>query len=861
MNPPEAQNDKLIELLIKKSEQFLPNIALYFERDELLIRKSNHPIKNSAKQSTHKDPAKLSPKFDAFNITPARNVRKGQVVNNWTFILSEYRAKNSKTFFISGRELEGLERAFWFIYLNGQFFLYYPDSGTIAICYSSGTMTIKGNVISFTNEDNQPHKFMAISNPTFQGFHNFITGAFSNTSKIPFEDFFKSFLAKVNYPKISAITISYYRYIFESSIMLYGFVHESCKTRTQNEKLAKAWISAVDTKIISLLKVWFFTYFKEHTITDAFDKKDVFLFTILRIIFMNDPEFAAFASKYKENHDPMPFTNISLTELVNYIIFIVFSSSIFQNMTETDRSMMTLKFIFEIILNDTEIRKHYQDTSLLVYFIDRYDVKPELNMRIQPSISEEECQAFLDEIVANVEYYIKHFTTTPFQQNIEDYNTFSNPSTLRSQQLFSTNVYRPRTDSALLLQRPPDSVLADAHIYDSFPIAGPQSLPVKKKPSTFTPLGDNSQTSNSDSGPQSAPVSASPFDSTPGSPIVPFGLATPPSLLTPQPKESKPVEISPIAHDNPPAPSSFDDFSIPPSIVPSEEDDKDDDGVVKIPSDSDSDKPVVDEKPKEKEPKEDEKPKETEKPKEKDEEKPKETEKPKEKDEEKPKETEKPKEKDEEKPKPKEEEKPKIKDEEKPKFSEIPKPKEEEKPKPKFVEEEKPIPKSPSKKVGFKLDNPQQQTPEKKKIEEKKKSSDDDSDDEFKLTLDDIKIDYSKQYPPQFYYRPNRKTSRPLLRGNLVKQCILDQKREEWEKERAEKRKRKEEEKKKKEEEEKKKKEEEEKKKKEEENKQKDDEEKEEIIKIAPHRNYDGTEEPPMESDNDSESDVTIQNA
>ena len=99
MNIPEVQNDSLINKLTSKAELFLPNVILYFERDAFLMRRNNFEINHSAKSFPNFG-GNYSPHFDSFDIAPMRTIRAGQTTSEFQFSIRDYQLKMLKGWFI-----------------------------------------------------------------------------------------------------------------------------------------------------------------------------------------------------------------------------------------------------------------------------------------------------------------------------------------------------------------------------------------------------------------------------------------------------------------------------------------------------------------------------------------------------------------------------------------------------------------------------------------------------------------------------------------------------------------------------------------------------------------------------------------
>lgn len=434
---PEPQNDTYIDLLLEKAELFSRTVILYFERDDYLMRRQIQKFEESTKKSPEHHPF-----FDIFDVSPCKVSHIGLPFNDWTFSIKNFSLNFIKGWFMAIRDVDNEENMKWFIYMNGKFYFYDEQTDVLRSSSSSGVMSTKGKVLTIRDDLMRVKKYNALIRSNFTEFSEYLDGCFMHKSAHPLDSFITSFRAFDKYPTVNDKFASFYRFFITCPTFLFTMVMDNNQTPTQ-KNVVDIWIKAADTDLISIIRVWFFTYFKQHVYDACFNDNCCFFFDIMRAVFMKSESL----KELKNNGNELSsILNYNFDDLQKFILSIVYNTAKNNNFNPKQIVGVVMKFIFHVLLeNEVDIRE-FQADEFVSYANQFESENSEMTMICQPLLTNEEIDAMIKEITQNIAKYEVLFRSSHASTYIENYNQFLHPKKVRP---------RPPSDASFKLEANP----------------------------------------------------------------------------------------------------------------------------------------------------------------------------------------------------------------------------------------------------------------------------------------------------------------------------------------------------------------------------------------------------------------------
>ena len=442
MNLPEVQNDNIINKLMSKAELFLPNVILYFERDNFLMRRNSFDIFHSAKSFPNLG-GSYSPHFDSFDVAPMRTIRAGQQISEFEFSVRDYQLKMLKGWFIwlvpTGKEKElkekGENHGFWLFFMNEQFYFYYPHQEKISFSNATGELSLNGKFVVYRSDDQTITKYSLTPNPNYSDFQHFINNCFRVIASKPMDSFIKSFKANKNYPEVNEETASFYRYFFQNPTFLLTVGIDPEKTNTSRD-LIKIFIKSINDKIFSIIIVIFFDIFRTKNWKNSYQQKFL-IYDVIRTLACTDSEYFE-AKKILTNADNEKDKEIDYKKLKkipigsfsNRIMTSLYQIGLAVELDNKTELVEALVLFYIHVLFDTDININDENyvTEENEQFCSSFNELSDYSYTLQEPLNIDEIQLVINELITNIDHYIDLFNSSNASTLVENLNSFLNPA-------------------------------------------------------------------------------------------------------------------------------------------------------------------------------------------------------------------------------------------------------------------------------------------------------------------------------------------------------------------------------------------------------------------------------------------------
>ena len=433
MISPEVQNDILIDKLMAKSDLFIPNVVLYFERDTFLMRNQDYEIFHSAK-SYPNGGGGYSPHFDPFDVSPMRTVKAQQVETEFKFSIRDFQLNLAKGWFIwvESRELDKGkldDTGFWIMYMNGQFYFYYPVDKKVVYSKGSGQLQLKGKTLFFDLLDEPTMKLNLYVNPQFPEFPHFISSCFQNKTSQPLDSFVKSFKATKGHPDVNEETISFYRFYFQNPTFLLVLATDQNKTDTI-KSLIPVFIKAANDHLFSIFRVYFFTLFRQKRWQPIY-QTNLFLFDVIQALASKDQAFldAKQALKSAENPDYKKLQRVDIGPTATYFVSLLYQVAHYMDyQIDGDLTQVVVLFYLKVLMGINVPFSEKYATPENIKFAASFSEPSNYSMVLEGPLTHDEARLFIDELTKNIDHYMEIFFKSTAPTMIENFNTYLQPS-------------------------------------------------------------------------------------------------------------------------------------------------------------------------------------------------------------------------------------------------------------------------------------------------------------------------------------------------------------------------------------------------------------------------------------------------